>query len=231
MTSQTQIHIKEVNDTTYLTRKNYFKNSIIVYNWNTKKKIREYKLKSEGPNKVLKFDSAGFLELDKDKFLIANGYSQTYIFDNDSVIHKEYWDDGGRGFGNMMNGFNKNLPVQIENNIYIFRKPPVPRVNIDYYSYNLLVEFDLEKQNLKECLVKYPNSYKVGECWGFPALRQSFTLNNKNQLIFSFPIDHSLYSYSLLDKTFTKILKPTNSSFDIEFKPLALYVLERYWAR
>ena len=67
--------------------------------------------------------------------------------------------------------------------------------------------------------MKYPNSYKVGECWGFPALRQSFTLNNKNQLIFSFPIDHSLYSYSLLDKTFTKILKPTNSSFDIEFKP------------
>ena len=77
-----QIHIKEVNDTTYLTRKNYFKNSIIVYNWNTKKKIREYKLKSEGPNKVLKFDSAGFLELDKDKFLIANGYSQTYIVEN-----------------------------------------------------------------------------------------------------------------------------------------------------
>lgn len=215
-----QIHVTTQNDTTYLLRKNYFNNSIVIYNWTNKEKHKQFIYDIDGPNKVSKFESAAFLQLKDDEFLIANAYSQIYIVNNDSVIFKNHFANKNIGVSNVMNGFNKNLPIRVNDEVYIYRKPFNTRFDKGYYSNYLLVKFNLKSKELNECQVKLPNTYIEGECWGFEFLRPSFTLNNKNQLIYSFPIDDNLYSYSLTDNLLKKIPKNTKSSFKISMTPL-----------
>ncbi len=215
-----QIHIKDKGDTTYLVRKNYFKNQIIEYNWNTGKKVRTLTFKRKGPNKVKKFDSAGFIEIADSIYAIATGRSRLYIVKNDSVLLKNNYDDTGKGWGLIMNGFNKNLPVKVGDELFFFRNPPFDNLNpSQYYSSYLLVKYNVNTNSLQECSVKYPDAYKPDECWCFPQLRQSFTLNNKGELIFSFPIDSYLYRYVIEKDTLIKINKPLQSGFNAEFTP------------
>jgi len=224
------IHIQDKNDTTYFIRKNTFTNSILIYNWNTHKKVETYTFETEGSNRIIKFDTSGFIEIEDGIFLIGTARSQVYIVKNDSVIYKSVFDKTGYGFGAMINGFNKNLPILIENEVYFFRKPPVPIVDKTYYDYNLLTKFNLETKTLYEINVKYPKTYKKGECWGFSHLRQSFTLNNKSEIIFSFPIDSNLYKYDITNNSFQKISSDLKSKFKPTYIPMPCHDLndEKY---
>ncbi len=214
-----QIHPKTQNDSSYIVRKNYYDNSVLVYNWDSKRLLNTYKFKDEGPNEVVKFDSAAFLEIATDSFLVANAYSQIYIIKNDSILFKNTYDDVGGGFGNLMNGFNKNLPVKLDDDVFIFRKPSVEITNDLYYAEHLLVKFNLKTKILKALNVHYPDSYIKGQCWNFPALRQSFTRNNLNQLVFSFPIDPNLYVYHIEKDTLTTKQMPNYNKLELNFIP------------
>ena len=214
------IHIQDKNDTTYLIRKNTYTNSILIYNWNTQKKVKTYTFEQKGSNGIIKFDTSGFIEIEEDLFLIGTAKSEIYLVKNDSVLYKKIFDKTGYGFGTMINGFNKNLPIIIENEVYFFRKPPVAINDGAYYDYNLLTKFNLKSKSLNEINVKYPQAYKKGECWGFTHLRQSFTLNNKNEIIFSFPIDSNLYKYDIGNNSFKKVLSDLQSRFKTTLVPM-----------
>tara|TARA_B110000908_G_scaffold170131_1_gene228838 strand:+ start:2089 stop:3315 length:1227 start_codon:yes stop_codon:yes gene_type:complete len=202
-----QIHVKEIANTTIIQRKNYFTNSIIEYNLDTEKIHNTYTFKSEGPNRVSKFDAAAFIEIRDSLFLIAQGNSTIYLVQNDSVIFKQYFDDTGQGFGNIMQGFNKRLPIKFNDNIYISRTPSVARVDNFFYNENLLVKFNLKNKSLVECTVKYPKKYIKGKCWTWQYLRPSFTFNNLNQIIFVFPIDPNIYVYDTEKDKFVQSIK------------------------
>ena len=101
---------------------------------------------------------------------------------------------------------NNVFPFFVKNSLY-FNKIIDKFPNNDYYKQNTIVSYDLITRNLNELPnTSYPVSY-FDKCWFSVDLNISFCKNDRNEIIFSYPISDSLYVYSIDKKRIIKKVK------------------------
>ena len=213
-------HVTNIKDTTYLLRDNYNSNSIDVYNWNTKQKIKRHTYEYEGPNGVKSFGGAAVFPISLDSFFILSVTGKVFITKDELVIYQEKAQFEKSNEFVRSYGLNPYRPVLSENKVFFF--VPSDYLISDkklYLKRPLIASFNLKTKKINKCSIFVPNEYDK-PCWDPLQGMMSFTKNKKEELVTLFPVLNDLFIYDIKkDSVINKI--PFKSKYVNEIKPLS----------
>ena len=211
-------YYQKSEESSLLYRKGRFENSVVIYDWKQKKRIKKVNFRYEGPNKIANYDQAALLPLDNKDHYFIGSVGHIYETFGDSVIHhiksikSNLSDDGISGNADVffINGRNFNPPFKYNSSIYVKTSSSIGDLGSDeYYSSSQLLKYDLETKKYKQLNISYPKLY-YNKCWGPGRLRISYTFNPQTKkLVYLFPAKPTIYVYDLekekiIDSVFIK---------------------------
>lgn len=225
----------KTKDSSLLFRKSRYENTVTVYDWERKKRIKKIKFSYSGPNGIESFEQAAFMPIDKEHYFIGT-VGHIYETLGDSVIQhvKPKLNNASKKSlkGTDMffiNGQNHFAPFRYENSIYAKTGSLIGDLGTDdFYDSSQLLKYDLRTKEHKQVDLSYPHFY-YDNCWGMGRLRISYSFNPRiNKLIYFFPVKPMIYTYDLekekvIDSVFVKNkfyskLKPISCSMPTEKK-------------
>jgi hypothetical protein len=212
-----QTHVINENDSIYLYRENYFTNSCSVINWTSNKVVKRYEYEEEGPNSISRFTRAALLPIGKDSMLIGTLSGKIYLAENDSVLLTKNLEVDNIPLQIMAT--NSDLPQRINTTAFM-SEYPFEYMGDDFYKHNILVSYNFKTNQFKKRNIFYPSKY-YNKCFGNYATFTSFTLNNENKFVFSFPIDSNLYIYDPELDAVTDTIPNKKSKFIPELTPIS----------
>jgi len=193
-----QNQVKEIDNNSFLFRRNSLNNEIVVYNISdTDNILKRIKFKKEGVNSIPRLN--GFHFHNWDSIFVSTSYINTmYLSDSSGTIYNKV-SALNQGQKTMMTD-NRNPFFFNKNKIYSNSIPPFYGEYKDVFNNATLdAVFDFNLDMYETTPVMYPKEYlKDHSYWSVDQIMYYRTYNPKRQnIIYSFPISDSLLIYDL----------------------------------
>ncbi len=202
-----QYYVDKNSNKKYLIRRNETVNAIEFINIAGKKLDFMVKFDKVGPNGIGKI--RGFYVLNTDTiFVTALNRTKIYLSDTSAKIYYSFPVSNSRfEFGDFW--CNSDNKIVLSNNKVYISTLPVAGIDRNpelFYNSSLSIAYDLILKQTFQLKINYPTVYFKNHYTNSGLIFFSRTFNkDKNELIFSFPADHNLYTYDILDHKVTKI--------------------------
>lgn len=200
------VFFQKTNDSALLYRKSRFENSVIIYDWKQKKRIKKVYFKDEGPHRISNYAQGALLPLNNKNQYFIGTVGHIYKTIGDSVTHhvksisdiQKNQNSSGNEDVFFINGQNFYPPFKHKNHVYVKTGSSIGDLGTDdFYNSSQLLKYNLETKKYKQINLSYPKFY-YDKCWGPGRYRISYTFNpDTKKLIYLFPAKPILYSYDL----------------------------------
>lgn len=197
--------VLEIDDTTYLFRLEYFKDIIEVYNFDSKKLIKEIMLKTEGPNSVRDLQAGTFHFFSKDSFLFANRHGEIFSMLNDSITEK-YQIAKPEKYASIY-GVNAMKMIINGENVFLRYVSFAKTFSDDFNKSSILIKYNPQTDMSHLCKLTLHKDYQENN---FPVFFKNvyFTHNSKkNTIVASYSAFPELYEYSIDKDSVVKTYK------------------------
>lgn len=202
-------------------------NTICIFDINAEREIRKVQLYKEGPNAVIGIQ--GFYYQSKDSIWLFRSWQQEFVLVNESgeIIDKRILADklppiDKQAFYSVSPFPLTDLPILKNENVLILQGMNGAEVKDGLLqpATTILYDFNSDKLRLAN---PYPAIYgdEINDRWGTFSYRATpYTLNEKNEMILSFPADDSISVYNIKDDLYTRFF--AGYSLETNIKPLPL---------
>lgn len=201
-------------------------NTICIFDISTEKEIKKVQLYKEGPNAVIGIQ--GFYYQSKDSIWLYRSWQQELVLVNESgeILSKKTLADklppiDKQAFYSVSPFPLTDLPILKNEDVLILQGMNGPEVENGLQPATTIL-YDLNSDRLR-LTNPYPAIYgdKINERWGTFSYRVTpYTLNEKNEMIVSFPADDSISVYNIKDDSYRRFF--AGYALETNIKPLPL---------
>lgn len=200
--------------------------TICIFDIGTGKEVKKVQLYKEGPNAVI--DIQGFYYQSEDSIWLYRSWQQEFVLINEygEIIDRKMLADklppiDKHAYYSVAPFPLTDLPILKIENTLILQGMNGPEVENGLLpATTILYDFNSNKIRLAN---PYPNIYgdEINERWGTFSYRVTpYTLNEKNEMIVSFPADDSIRVYSIKEESYMSYFAGYSAKTNI--KPLSL---------